>query len=383
MEDPEQSNSGLSALVGVATAVAGEGRPLEPAETATAAPVLQKLFGGQSLKAPTSLGLVDAYVRSQTQGTPVDGLITYESVLLSLNASGRLPEPLTLVYPSDGVSTADYAFALLGSAPTGAEAAYVRLTQYLRTPAIQQAIMDATWRRPVIPAVALNPAFGRPRMFELPFPTSIDVINDLAAAYAGTLRRPARSIYVLDTSGSMTGDRIAELKDAVDQLTESDAAFSSPGTVLQTREQVTFLPFNTTPEPAKTFDLPPENAAPTLQDIRTYVAGLSAGGDTALYDALTAAYKLLEQQAATDPYRITSIVLLSDGESNTGSDFTQFTAFYHGLPPAIASAPVYPVLFGESADAQMRQLAQLTGGSVFDGRSQPLAQIFAQIRADQ
>jgi Ca-activated chloride channel family protein len=386
MEDPGRSDSGLSALVGVATAVAGGGSPLEPAQTAKAAPVLRELFSGQSLKEPSSKDLTDAYVHSQAgsaQGAPVDGLITYESVLLSLNASGKLREPLTLIYPTNGMATADYAFGLLASAPTGAMDAYVRLTNYLRTPDVQRAIMRTTRRRPANPAVALDPDFGRHRMFELPFPTSIDVINDLAVAYAGTLRRPARSVYVLDTSGSMTGQRISALKAAIDHLTDTNAAFVSPGTALQTREQVTFVPFSTVPAPAKTFGLPPDDSTAALRAIRTYISELSPGGQTALYDALVDAYRLIERQAATDPYRITSIVLLSDGESNTGRDLAQFTAFYRSLPKTIASVPVYPVLFAQSADAQMRQLALLTGGRVFDGRTQTLAKVFGQISGSQ
>ena len=386
MEDPARSNAGLSALVGVATAVAGDGRPLQTSQLAKATPVLQELFGGQSLKEPTTREMNDAYVRSQgsaAQGTAVDGLITYESDLLSLNASGRLREPLTLVYPTNGVATADFALALLASAPANASDAYARLTGYLRTPDIQRDIMRATRRRPAVPSVALDPAFGSHRMFALPFPTSTDVIDDLTAAYAGTLRRAARTVYVIDTSGSMRGPRLSALQTAIDQLTESDSAFASSGTVLQTREQVTFLPFSTTPAATKTFDLPADDPAPTLQAIRAYISGLTADGSTALYDALADAYQIIQQQAKTDPYRITSIVLLSDGESNAGRNLAQFTEYFHGLPPDIASVPVYPVLFGQSADAQMQQLAQLTGGRAFDGRTQSLTDVFAQIRGGQ
>ena len=40
-------------------------------------------------------------------------MINYESVLLSLNASGKLHEPLDLIYPSEGIVTADYPLLLL------------------------------------------------------------------------------------------------------------------------------------------------------------------------------------------------------------------------------------------------------------------------------
>lgn len=79
-----------------------------------------------------------------------------------------------------------------------------------------------------------------------------------------------------------------------------------------------------------------------------------------------------------DPYRITSIVLFTDGGSKTGRDLAQFTDFYRALPAAAASVPVYPVVFG-SGNTQMSQLAQLTGGSVFDGATQSMSSVFAQI----
>lgn len=49
----------------------------------------------------------------------------------------------------------------------------------------------------------------------------------------------------------------------------------------------------------------------------------------------------------------------------------------------MASVPIYPILFGESDPAQMRQLADLTGGQTFDGRGQSLAELFPRIRAGQ
>ena len=68
----------------------------------------------------------DSFVRN---GAEVDGLVNYESVLRSLNASGRLAEPLTLVYPADGVATADYPLTLLGSASREAREKYDELAE--------------------------------------------------------------------------------------------------------------------------------------------------------------------------------------------------------------------------------------------------------------
>jgi Ca-activated chloride channel homolog len=168
------------------------------------------------------------------------------------------------------------------------------------------------------------------------------------AAYYGTLRKPARTVYVLDTPGSMAKDgRLDALKEALTGLTRAD---SSPGASFQTREQVIFVPFSSTVGTPSTFDVPATGPQAVLGQIRAYVHTLPALGDTALYDALIAAYRTIAQQAAQDPDRITTVVLLTDGEWNKGSNVA------------------------------MDHLATLTGGQVFDGRALPLATIVPLIR---
>ncbi len=189
MTDPAQSNSGFSALASVATALAGKGAALQASQIPAAEPALRALVGAQRLTRESSGWLANVY-RDQANGhgtQAVDGLIDYESVLLSLNAPGKLRQPLTLIYPSDGVITASYPLSLLASASAAAKSAYIRLVDYLLTPAVQRQIMQYTWRRPATPGVQLNPALSSYKLYELPFPGTIGVVNDLLAAYNGEL----------------------------------------------------------------------------------------------------------------------------------------------------------------------------------------------------
>ena len=116
------------------------------------------IAGGATFTLPTlTLGLTagssgflaDSYVRDQ--GT-VDGIVNYESILLSLNAGGKLQEPLVLVYPKEGIITADYPFMLLNAAKKDA---YDKVVTYLRSPDVQKRIMTDTLRRPAVPGVPL------------------------------------------------------------------------------------------------------------------------------------------------------------------------------------------------------------------------------------
>ena len=73
---------------------------------------LKAFFKGQALTAGSSGFLADSYVRDQDT---LDGIVNYESVLMSLDAGGKLHEPLALIYPKEGIVTADYPFMLLNA----------------------------------------------------------------------------------------------------------------------------------------------------------------------------------------------------------------------------------------------------------------------------
>ncbi|GAA4862752.1 VWA domain-containing protein [Saccharopolyspora cebuensis] len=376
MTNPAKSNSGMSALVGIATALADTGSALDVDQARRALPELRGFFAGQTLTSGSSGWLSQSYQRrGSAAGEPVDGLVNYESVLLSMNASGDLDEPLVPIHPRDGVATADYPLTLLRSASDEARSAYQRLTDYLRLPRVQQRIMELTHRRPITAQVELTPELRDHPMFELPFPARPAVVDELLLAYFDQLRRPTRTLYVLDTSGSMRGDRLTALKDALGSLT--GAGETSRFDRFHNREQVTLLPFNSTAGPAATFDIPERDPGPVLADIRAHGERLGAAGETALYDALLAAFALAAEQGAADPDRFTSIVLMTDGENNRGRTLAEFTAAPR--PPV----PVFPILFGEGAVEEMRAVADATGGKVFDARTQSLTRVFAEVRGYQ
>jgi Ca-activated chloride channel family protein len=235
MTNPAASNSGFSALLGVAAALAGTGDALRASDIDERG--LTDLFTGQTLTAGSSGWLADAFVTGQGK---LDGLINYESVLLGLNASGKLDEPLELIYPRDGISTADYPLLLLDPAKRDA---YDKLVAYLRGPEVQRQLMTATARRPAIPEVALDGRLPRRVLVELPFPASLEVVDDLLLAYLNRLRRPAHTIYVLDVSGSMQGDRIAALQRTLVNLAGADTTLTGRFAGFRARERITVITF--------------------------------------------------------------------------------------------------------------------------------------------
>jgi Ca-activated chloride channel family protein len=376
MTNPAASNSGFSALVGVASAFAGTGNALAVDDIDVAG--LKEFFAGQSLTAGSSGILADAYVRSQDS---LGGLINYESILLSLNQEHRLRDPLTLIYPRDGIVTADYPMMLLNPAK---RSQYAKLAAELRTPAIQRWLITRTNRRPVVPQVQLDSRFPNAVLVELAFPSSLEVVNALLNTYLNEIVPPSHTIFVLDTSGSMDGARIDDLKRAMDGLAGVDTSLTGTFAQFRNREDVTIIPFSDTVHGPASFTI--EGTDPTSPErlaIRQFVDHLVADGNTAIYSALARAYQEAIASLTRDPSRLTSIVLMTDGENNSGMSPPAFLSFLRSLPREALRVRTFPVLFGDADPAELHQIADVTGGKVFDSRTASLSQVFKEIRGYQ
>jgi Ca-activated chloride channel family protein len=375
MTNAVASNSGFSALVGVADALA-KNQALS-ASTIDAAG-LRGFLTGQALSAGSSGFLADAYVRSQDT---LDGIVNYESVLLTLNSSRQLHEPLTLIYPSEGIITADYPLMLLSNAK---RAAYDKLVTYLTRRDVQERIQRTTSRRPAVPGVPLDARFPSQLLVEAPFPANLQVVQVLLDSYQTDLRRPANTVYVLDVSGSMNGDRLSRLKAALTGLTGVDQSFTGKFARFSPRERVTFIPFSSDVQGEQAFTIDSTDpSSPSLRAIRDAVNGLRAGGGTAIYSALDRAYQVAGDARRTDPGAYTSIVLLTDGENNQGISSGAFLTTVRQSPAGAARVPVFTVLFGEANPGALQQIADATGGRVFDARTAPLNEVFKEIRGYQ
>ena len=378
MANPAASNSGLSALIGVVAAVSGKGDAITAADVT--APALKGFFKGQALTAGSSGWLADAYIQGQSgQGqSRLNGLINYESVLLSLNAGGKLKEPLTLIYPRDGLITADYPLILLNKAR---QPEYDKLVAALKSPDIQRRIMNETRRRPVNSAVALSSVFPAGLNIELPFPGSATALNAVLDAYLQDTRRPANTIFVLDTSGSMGGKRMEALKASLLGLSGADTSLTGRYAGFASRERVTFIPFSSQVEAAQVTEIGSDASgkAAALASLSQKIADLDPGGGTNIYGALESAYRQAELAPAG---RYTSIVLMTDGESNEGPSPRAFGRFYNALPAEAKAVKTFTILFGDGSKDAMNEIATLTGGRTFDG-TKDLQAAFKQIRGYQ
>jgi Ca-activated chloride channel family protein len=113
------------------------------------------------------------------------------------------------------------------------------------------------------------------------------------------------------------------------------------------------------------------------------VSSLRAGGGTAIYDALEAAYQVAGRDVQQEPDYYYSIVLMTDGENTAGHDAKHFLSTYQRLPSQVRAVKTFSILFGEAKPKELTDIADATGGRVFDSRSAQLTQAFKEIRGYQ
>ncbi|ONI89338.1 hypothetical protein ALI144C_05190 [Actinosynnema sp. ALI-1.44] len=349
LSDPRVSGSGLFTLIGAATAAAGTGAALRPEDVRCDR--LRSFLTGRAASAGSAEQPAAEYARVHGD---VDAVVAYESTLVSLNASKSLPEPLELVYPRDGVVLADYPLMLLD---TGKRTAYDTAVAWLRGPDGQRAIMRTTARRPVDPAVERPEALARPLGTGLYFPGRQEVVDALLAAYdrAG---EPVRIVYVLDYSTSMRGPRIAGLRRTFEVLA-GHGGFEQ----FHVGETVTVLRFAGTVLEERTTTVA---GRPDLDALRASVSANDLTDGTAIWSALDRAYRVAGKG---------NVIVVTDGENNTGMTPQEFTAAWP-TPPV----PTWVVRLDGADPVRLADVATRTGGRAVDADADSLLTALRSIR---
>jgi len=372
MTNPTSSNTGMSALFAVASALAGKSEDLAVQDVDVQK--LKAFLSGQHLTAGSSGWLAEAFLRDPST---VDALVNYEAVLLRANEKLPVADKLTLIYPRDGMISADYPLLLLNAER---QDAFKKIVAALKTTPFQRGPLAAAYLRPSNPEAATAPALPTTAIAELSFPNRLEVIDAILGAFQAQWRKPATSIFVLDVSGSMRGPRLDGMREALKVLAGAGGASASTRyAAFQTRERVVLIQFSSKVSAPIAFQFEEGDIHGVQEAVRKQADAMNADGGTAIYSALTAAELLAKEEIQRDPERLVSIVLLTDGENNEGITFNQFRdANRNGT-----ATRIFPILFGEGNVAEMQALAQLAGGRVFDGRKSRLALVFKEIRGYQ
>lgn len=163
--------------------------------------------------------------------------------------------------------------------------------------------------------------------------------------------RPVATVFVVDISGSMEGTRVQSVRNAMVSARE----FIKPET------QVGVVEFNDTA--IKRLGIAPFD----LNQQGRYAAvaeDLSPGGGTAMYDGIVLGLKMLEDQRIANPDLKTLLVVLTDGETNSGLGLGDVDRMIAGL-----RVPIYTVGF-EADLAELGRVSSLVEAASIDAREE-------------
>ena len=383
MTSATQSNSGASAYLGFLHAAAGAPDALTEAmlDQPSVQARVRGLLGAVDRSSGSSGWLAEAFVANPDR---FDAMINYEALIIESNRkllqAGR--EPLYAIYPADGLAVADspLAYVRRGEASGRSEAeraatqeAFLALQKHLLSPDVQDLLISYGRRAGLL---GLDVSRANPRIWNrdwgidldravAPIPTPREgVVRKALALYQTALRKPSLTIWALDVSGSMEGEPIAALKEAMRLLLDPELAERH---LLQPsdRDLTAVIPFNH--EPLDVWVV--EGAGATaLQGLLRKVEGLEAGGKTDLYQALRRAVDLLQnfERRGVLEGRLPAVVAMTDGKSDTG----RRRAFLAALRRAsfAEDLPIHAIAFGEADEGQLQELTQATVGRLFKAK---------------
>ena len=180
----------------------------------------------------------------------------------------------------------------------------------------------------------------------------------------------------------MKGDRIKALKESMLALATGDATTSGRFSTFRARERILITPFSDEIHPTLTFDLTesPKQNAPILAEFSQQISSLQAGGGTAIFSAVASVYE--DAQAAMKKGdRHVSIILETDGENRNGISLNALREFVEqrGEP----RVPIFAILYGDGQPEEMRALASMSRGRVFDAKKVKLSRVMKDIRTYQ
>lgn len=374
MTSATQSNSGASAYIGFLYALLGkqEGMTAEDLQGEQLRADITELLGGVERSSGSSDWLKDLFLKED-----YDAMVNYECLIIDANrqleSEGK--EPLYIVYPYDGLSIADSPLGYVDHGDSQKEEAFQAVQQYLLSKEAQSEI-EATGRRISANGVSdenkdvFNEEWGvdTERILSPIQMPDADVLMEALNLYQTSFKKPSLNIYCLDFSGSMEGTGEAQLKDAMSQILLQENASrnflqANAGEV----NEVIFFD-NTILDIERAADDSDEALAQLYQK----VADFQIAGGTDIYNA---AAQALAEASSYDLEKYTpAIILMTDGVSDYN-----YQTFQEAWDILGIDVPVFSITFGAADPTQLEELAEATGGRVFDG-TQDLTEAFRSVK---
>jgi Ca-activated chloride channel family protein len=291
----------------------------------------------------------------------LDAFVTQEQTVIAWNNTSPA-EPLVAIYPAEGTLWADHPLALLESGLPGERPAtdnqrrtYQAFADFLTSSTSQQQLLDAGYRpadldirldQPGSPFADNNKVDWRQPQTTLQIPSE-SVVEVVQNVWWYT-KRPTNVYLVVDTSGSMEGDKIELTKVALQSFVEQ---------IRGDRDQVGMIAFSSHADVLLSLQALDDAGRQNLQ--RT-IQQMNAAGNTALIDGVWEAYTELLLHG--NPEAINAIVVMTDGHENNST--TTLNALRARLQQEQSlRVVIFAIAFGSDADKDfMQELADMGGG---------------------
>jgi Ca-activated chloride channel family protein len=289
--------------------------------------------------------------------------VMYESTIVQHGDS-----ELVAIYPLEGTFMANHPACLNLFADGETIAAATQFRDYLLSEAGQEMALSAGLR-PVNSAVPFGPPLdadhgvdpAQPEiLFNPPTAQSVYAVQELWQA----ARKPVNLVMLLDTSGSMRGNKIESMQVAAEEFVRN----------MGQEDTISLIEFYTQ------IDLLVDQASvgSDRQQAIEAIRNLEPGGDTTLFDAIGAAAQLIQTSASPDT--VNAIVVLTDGMDTSS---TQYRFDDNLISAATAGdTTVFTIAYGSDADNEMlSELAARGNGNFYLGDEASIAAIYEEMSA--
>jgi len=303
----------------------------------------------------------------------LDAFVVQEQLVIYFNSKSQ--ERLVAVYPAEGTLWEDHPLALLEQPhiSTQSREAFQALKDFLRSDEAQRIVLSHGYRPadltlpldgPGSPLVAANGVdASQPRtVLQMPSDAVVRVVRDVW----WYTKRHTNVFLVVDTSGSMSGSKMESARQALRAFVDS---------IRGDLERVGLIDFGTTVKRI----VPLADLGENRRAIRQAVEELEVGGDTALLDAVSVAYR--ELQRIGDTERINAVVVMTDGRENASETNLRELVWRiqdgnkRGVPIVI-----FCIAYGRDADRKtLSRIAEASGGQMREGDLTSIEELYRVI----
>ena len=371
MANPITTNSGASSYLNILSTLAGNPDVLtsEHLKNSKLQEDLKSFFTGLVRTSGDEGFLNKSFIDGD-----YDAAITYESSIININKELEKAKRETLyaIYPVDGVSICDSPLVYVNNRNDKKKKLFQELQSYILSDDGQNILLNLgrrTWYGGVTddaPADTFKKEWGidtTKYISPIKYPSE-KVIKEALELYQTKLRKPVHVVFCLDYSGSMLGEGMNALQEAMEFILSDEAKKSMIQFTLE--DKIDVIGFGSH---VNVIGSAKGNSTDTLlEKIRDY----DFDGATSLYPAASKAIELLQSESSA--YN-TSVILMTDGEGNVGT-YNELEKTYHKYNKDI---PIYSITFGDASVDQLSKMANLSNGKVFDGKTD-LVKAFKTVR---